>query len=184
MTELIAKSPCDGLLPVAHGAAKLSQVNPGRLTTLLPYRGKDAALARALQEAHGMDAPAPGRTTGKAGARAIWFGQRAILLMGPEPAAGLARHAALTDQSDGWAVLRLEGTGAQDVLARLTPLDLRDGVFRRGHTARTDLAHMMGSLTRLGPQNWQLMVMRSFAATLVHEAGTAMKAVAARSWGV
>ena len=180
MVDLKAKSPCDGLLPVEIGALTLREVNPGAMTSLAPYRGQDAAFAAALKAGHGMDAPAPNRATGKEGARALWFGQRMVLLMGPAPEAGLARHAALTDQSDAWAVLRLEGPGAGDVLARLTPLDLRDSQFKRGHTARTEIAHMLGALTRIGADSWQLMVMRSFATTLVHEVETAMRRVSAR----
>ena len=109
------------------------------------------------------------------------FGREVALLMGPAPDASLAAHAALTDQSDAWIVVRLEGAGARDVLARLTPIDLRDSVFKRGHTARTELAHMMASLTRVGPQAWQIMVFRSFAQTLAHDLKTAMQGVAARA---
>ena len=96
----------------------------------------------------------------------------------PDPT--LAGHAAMVDQSDGWAVLRLEGAGAAEVLARLVPLDLRAPQFRRGHTARTELQHMMASLTRLGPDAFLIMVFRSMARTLVHDLTSAMEAVAAR----
>ena len=76
--------------------------------------------------------------------------------------------------------MRLAGADAADVLARLTPIDLRESQFKRGHTARTELAHMMASITRLGPQSYQIMVFRSLANTLVHDLKTAMKSVAAR----
>ena len=102
------------------------------------------------------------------------------MLIGPEPDASLGEYAALTDQSDGWAVVRLEGKGAGDVLARLVPLDLRPASFKRGHSARTDLAHMMASLTKVGENAFQIMVFRSMARTLVHDLKTAMEGVAAR----
>ena len=54
-------------------------------------------------------APGPNRATGKAGARAIWFGRGMILQGGPAPDPSLAEHAALTDQTDGWACVQLEG---------------------------------------------------------------------------
>lgn len=180
MVELVAKTPCAGLLPLEIGGVTAREAAPGAMTAIAPYKGQDKALSEALKAAHGMAAPAPNRATGKEGARALWFGQRMILLMGPAPDEGLARHAALSDQSDGWAVVRLEGAGARDVLARLVPIDLRDDAFRRGHTARTDLRHMMASLTRVGEEAWQIMVFRAFAETLVHDLKTAMQAVAAR----
>lgn len=111
MAELTAKSPCDGLLPVTVGALKLSEEDLGHLTTIAVFNGKDQALEAALEAAHGMKLPAPGRSTGKAGSRAIWFGRNMALLAGPQPDATLADHAALTDQSDAWAVVRLEGLG-------------------------------------------------------------------------
>lgn len=180
MIDLISKSPCEGLLPLSIGTVNLSEVEAGTLTLVAPYKGADAAVSDALKQAHGMAAPAPNRTTGRDGARALWFGQRMVLLMGPAPDAALAKHAALTEQSDAWAVIRLEGEGARDVLARLTPFDLRDSVFKRGHTARTDLRHMMASITRVGDHAYLVMVFRSFAETLVHDVQSAMETVAAR----
>ena len=180
MVDLIAKSPCAGLLPLTVGTVTLSEPAAGTLTSLAPYAGMDKVLSQALKSAHGMAAPGPNRATGKEGARALWFGNRMILLQGPAPEAKLTRHAALTDQSDAWAVVRLEGDGAADVLARLTPIDLRDSAFKRGHTARTEFQHMMASITRLGPKSYQIMVFRAFAETLVHDLKTAMQSVAAR----
>lgn len=181
MVELIAKSPFEGLLPPTIGTVTLSGVDPGHLTSIAPYHGKAAALSAALKQAHGMAAPGPNRATGKEGARAIWFGHDMLLLQGPVPDGDLARHAALTDQTDGWASLRVEGADAAQVLARLTPIDLRDSRFKRGHTARTELMHMMASITRLGSQNFQVMVFRGFAETLVHDLKVAMRSVAARA---
>ncbi len=181
MVDLIAKTPCSGLLPVTIGTTTLAEIDAGTLTSIAPFRGQEKKLSAALKAAHGMAAPAPNRATGKAGQRALWFGNRMILLQGPAPDAGLAKLAALTDQSDGCVVVRLDGEAATEVLARLTPIDLRDSQFKRGHAARTELRHMMASITRLGPQSFQIMVFRGFAKTLVHDLTIAMKGVAARS---
>lgn len=180
MVELVAKSPLDNMAPLAIGTVTLSEADPGRLTSIAPYKGREKALSEALRAAHGMAAPAPNRATGREGARAIWFGRAMIMLQGPAPDAGLAEHAALTDQSDAWAVVRLDGADAADVLARLTPIDLRPSAFRRGHTARTDLQHMMASITRAGDTAFQIMVFRAFARTLLHDLQTAMEGLAAR----
>ena len=180
MAELVAKSPCAGLLPLEIGAVKVTEEDLGVITALMPYKGQEKPLSMALQAAHGMAFPGPNRATGKAGARAVWMGREQALLMGPEVDAGLAEHAALIDQSDAWAAVRLEGAGAEAVLARLVPVDLRGAVFKRGHTARSQVAHMSGSVTRVGERAFLILVFRSMAATLVHDLKTAMEAVAAR----
>ena len=180
MAELVAKTPCAGLLPLEVGSVTAAEEDLGTITALLPYRGKEKALSQALQAAHGMGLPAPNRATGRAGARALWFGRSQALLLGPAPDAALAEHAALTDQSDAWAAVRLEGDGAEAVLARLVPVDLRGHVFKRGHTARSQVAHMAGSVTRVGERAFLILVFRSMAHTLVHDLKTAMEAVAAR----
>lgn len=181
MSDLIAKSPCGDLLPLDIGTIRLSEVDVGAMTSLAAHRGQDKPLSAALKAAHGMALPAKNRATGKEGARAVWFGQGQVLLIGPVADAALTELAAMTDQTDAWAVVRLEGEGAVDVLARLAPVDLRAPAFKRGHTARTLLGHMTTSITKIGDQAFQIMVFRSMAATLVHELENAMQGVAARA---
>ncbi len=181
MTRLAAKSPCDGLLPLKVADLILSEESLGMLTSVVPFKGQAAALSRALQAAHGVAFPAVGRADfGEAGSCALWFGQDLALLAGPVPDAALARHAALADQSDAWAVVRLTGARSAEVLARLTPLDLRESAFAIGNSMRTELAHMPASLTRMDENAFRIMVFRSFAQTLVDEVKTAMQGVAAR----
>ncbi len=181
MVDLIAKPPFEGLLPLTIGSVTVSAPKHMPLSSVAPFHMQSKKVSDLLKAAHGMAAPAPNRATGKDGARAIWFGHNMILLHGPEPDARLSKHAALTDQSDAWAIVRIEGEDAADVLARLTPIDLRDGHFKRGHTARTELVHMMSSITRVGAQSFQVMVFRGFAQTLVHDLKSAMQSVAARA---
>ena len=54
------------------------------------------------------------------------------------------------------------------------------GVFGPGDTARSDLAHMAASVTRIGPEAFRIMVFRSCARSFVHEMRSAMEGVAAR----
>lgn len=180
MAELIAKTPASGLLPLKIGSVDLSEVDAGHLTSLAPYKGKEAALSDALKTSHGASLPRPNRTTGKEGARVIWFGLNHALLLGPAPASELANLAAITDQSDAWTVVQLRGAGATDVLARLVPVDLCPTQFKRGHTVRTDLMHMTASITSTGANTFLILVFRSMAQTLVHDLKTAMEGVAAR----
>ena len=179
MVDLIARTPLGGIAPRSIGAVTLSEISHEAITSLAPFRGQEAAVSAALKKRFGAAFPKPGRYTGKAGARALWSGMGQALILGAalEPIPG----AAITDQSDAWTCVALDGQGARDVLARLTPLDLRAGVFRTGQAARTEIAHMSGIVLRTGAERYEMMVFRSMAQTLWHDLETAMRMVAGRS---
>ena len=179
MDKLQAISACDGLLPLTIGAATLAEVDLGHITSLAPV-GDAHSLSTALEKAHAVALPKPNRATGKDGARCIWFGRDEMLLVGPAPNKDLGEYGAVVDVSDGWACVELSGTAAVDVLARLAPVDLRDGVFKRGHSVRTQILHMSTSITRVGADRFQILVFRSMAVTLVHDLKQAMAGVASR----
>ena len=181
MAELIARPPCAGLLPLTVGALVLEEVDPGRVTHLAPYRGREAALSGALEAAHGLGFPTPGTVTASGDATCVWAGIGSALLMGVAPDPGLAAQAAAIDQTDGWASVRLRGAGAEDVLARLVPLDLRPGAFGPGRAARSLLGHMTVTLWREAGGGIRILAFRSMAGTLVHELETAMAGVTARA---
>lgn len=179
MARLLARSPAEGLgLPLAVGGVRLSEVALGPVTSIAPFRGREAAVARALG---GAVMPPPGRTERMGEARLIWAGPGRALLIGREAPEGLSGIAAVVDQGDGIAAVVLEGPGARDVLARLVPLDLGERAFPEGTMARTMLNHMAVTLSRLGPEAWEVMAMRSMAATVVRELREAMEHVAARA---
>jgi methylglutamate dehydrogenase subunit D len=180
VVDLIAKSPLEDLLPVSVGETSLTEATPAFITSIAVHKGRDKALAEALKKAHDLALPAIGRTSSKAGLRLIWTGRGQHMLLGDKAAArALARSASLTDQTDGWAVMALTGANAAEVLARHCPLDLGATSFKRGHTARSEVAHMMAVVTRLN-NGFEIMVMRSFAATMVHHLAQAMQSVAAQ----
>lgn len=180
MVELKALNPVVGLLPVVAGDCRLTAVEHGYLAMLSVYKGQEKQLSEALVAAHGVRLAAPNRSTAKAGARCLWFGHDQVLLIGPAPDQTLTQYASVVDQSDSWAVVRLQGGQAADVLARLTSVDLRPAVFKRGHTLRSELRHMMVSISRVGADAFEIMVFRSMAATLVDDLQGAMVSVAAQ----
>lgn len=181
MVELIQKTPCVGMLPLTVGGASLNEAAPKCVTSIMPHKGKKTAVSKALKTAHGMALPADGRSTGRAVLRAIWAGQGQYLLTGNAACdAALSQHASLCDQSDGWAVIVLSGAAADDVMARLCPLDLRAEKFKRGHAARTELAHMMAMIVKT-TGGFEIWVMRSFAKTAVGALQEAMENVAAEA---
>ncbi|WP_428511936.1 sarcosine oxidase subunit gamma [Roseovarius sp.] len=180
MAELKARMPLERLLPMEVAGVRVRQVDLGAMTLVMPYRGRDAALSDALKAAHGLRWPERGRMTGTTTRGVLWFGRAQAMLIGMAPEGGLEENAAVVDQSDAWAVVEIEGDRAAEALARLTPVDLRPGVFEVGHIARTEPSHMTASLTRTGEATYLVMVFRAFAHTLVHELGAALEGVAAR----
>ncbi|MEM9436017.1 MAG: sarcosine oxidase subunit gamma [Pseudomonadota bacterium] len=174
MVKLIAKSAAEGLLPLEGPGVTVSEPPMERLTSLAPLGG---GLEAALEAAHGLALPKPNRTTGKAGARCVWFSATHYMMIGPEPDASLSAHAAVTDQSDAWCRVALSGPRVAEMLSYLAPVDLREEGFKRGHTARTLVGHMSASITRTGAESYELFVFRSMAATLVHELEEALIAL-------
>jgi len=177
--DLIAKSPLAGRAALTLAGVTLAEADLGQITSVAPFKGQDKALAKALK-ALGLSFPAPNQVSSKGDVRLVWTGRDQAFLIGAAPQ-GLEGLAALTDQSDGWAALSLDGPGAGDVLARLYPMDLRVAAFPVGRVARAPLNHMSSILMRSGPQSFEILVFRSMARTAWHEAEAAMRALAARA---
>ncbi len=182
MADLAPRPAWAGLdLPMAFGGVTLAAAPEAAMLDIAPFRGRAAQVGAIL----GAPLPPPGRTATLAdGARLIWAGLDHWLLRGPcataETAARLEAHAAVTRQSDGWTALALGGGGAAEVLARLVPLDLAAAVFPPGAAARTELRHMM-CLILAREHGFEILVLRSFTVSAVHEIGIAMRSVAARA---
>lgn len=185
VTDLAPVSPCGDLLPLQVGDMTLAELDLGGLTLVAPYAGQVEATSDALQSAHGVGFPDPGAAIRRQDTLCLWSGRAQALLAGPEPDPAIASFAALTDQSDGWAVVTLSGRGATEALARLVPLDLRASAFPAGSAARSLLGHMTVIILRdpadSGPDSFTILAFRSMATTLLHELDTAMRRVAARA---
>ena len=177
MPELIAKSALDGR-SLTLGTVTLAEVDVGPITSIAVFPGGGKAVAKGLKTL-GLAMPEPNAFAEKKGARIVWTGRDQAFLMGVEAPA--LEGAAVTDQSDGWAVLGLSGAGAVDVLARLVPVDLRLSVFPVGRAMRSQLNHMNVVILRGGDNAFEIMVFRSMARTAWHELETTMHMVAARA---
>lgn len=173
MAELIAQSATGTMLPVEIGAAILEDAQPEAITWVAPFDGQHDTVARQLG-----GFPGPNETCCLAAGRAIWAGPGQALILGTPVA---PEGAAFADQSDGYTLVTLTGETASDILARLTPLDLRDTTMPEGATARTQLGHMTVSLTRTGAFTYEIIAMRSMTQSLVHDLTRAMTQVAARA---
>ena len=136
-----------------------------------------------MQQAIGIGLSDTGRTLSKGGARVTWFGMDTWLVSGTRVDADLQGLAAVSDQSDGWVAVTIDGTHAAEVLARVTPLDLRAQAFPQGSAARTEVQHMSVGLVRIAETRFLILGFRSMARTLWHDLATAVQGVAARRGG-
>lgn len=181
MARLLGTSAFAAGLPRRIGGLTLAEHDPGPVTSVAPFRGREAAVSAALEGALGLGFPAPNAALASGTARALWAGRGRALILGAPLPDGLGEDAALVDLTSGFAWLHLTGQGVEDVLARLVPLDLRPAAFPEGRTARSLVGHMSASITRLGPETLELAVMRSMAGTLLHEVTQAAEGIAARA---
>lgn len=169
MPELIAKSALAGLAPVTLAKTTLSEAALGPITSIACFPGKLEAVTARLGAF-----PAPNEVKGAL----IWSGPEQAFLLGPAP--DLAGLAAVTDQTGGWAALRLSGPNAEAALMRLYPLDLRTAHFAPGTCARAPLGHMQSVLVREA-EGFLILVFRSMARTAWHEVETALHLLDARA---
>lgn len=165
MGSLAARSAGAGLFPIEAGGLRAVERVPEALWSVMPFPGGSRPAWW----------PEPGRVVERDGVRAVWFGREAAMVEGPRPEV----TAAVTEQTDAWVVVRLEGAGAEDVLARLVPVDLRGRAFPEGSVARTVLGHLNAAVLR-DRAGFELWAFRSMAGTLAHELERAMRGVAAR----
>lgn len=180
VVELYETSPVGAGLPLEIGTVSVREVQTP-LHLLAPYRGQAVQAAAAFNTQMGLEWPGPNELKRKGGVYALWFDHAHIAVMGTTPSTRLARHAAVTDVGDGWTVLELNGAEVRDVLARLTPLDLRVKQFKTGMSQRSSLMHMQAVISCHGKSRFRVMVFRSMTQTLLHDLTTAMESVAARA---
>lgn len=171
-----------GLLrPAGEGRGVIVMERSGLgLATVVARKGRAGPLAARVKERLGVDLSA-GRRQDTSGA---------LSLMGTGPGIWLATHeqgttpllsalrenigdlAAVSDQSDGYAVLRLTGPDVREALAKFVFIDLHPGAFSVGSVACTVAGHMGITLWRLedSPDGaiFELAVYRSFAVSFWH----------------
>jgi len=179
VVKLKAISPCQDIPAQTIGSVTMQELAPAAITSIAVKTGRQKTASQSLKKQFGVALPGANRSTGTAGARCVWFGHDQVMLLGPQPAR--IDGASMTDQSDAWAVIQLQGRHSRAVLARMVPIDLNADVFKRGHTARTLLGHVPASLTRTGEDRFDLMVFRSMAHTVITEIIHAMSSISAQN---
>lgn len=173
------RSAWSGILQDGHFGAKGAAgvtvtVRDGLgVASLIAGDGGEAALAEALTTRFGLRLPTS-PVANVTGAHALlWAGPGQWLLVAEsrdgfaEALQGLSGLAAVADQSDGRAVLRLSGKHIRAAMAKGCMIDLHPLAFPVGSTALTSIAHLGVHLWRAadGPEGavFEIMVARSMA---------------------
>lgn len=89
----------------------------------------------------------------------------------------LAGTAYITDQTDVWVALHIEGPGARAALERICPIDLHPDAFAEGAAARTVMEHLGTIVVRDGMDSFLLLSARSSADSFLHAVETSIRNV-------
>ena len=179
MVDLYATPAAAAALPLKIGTVSIVEVQAS-LFLIAPYKEKLKHAASILNIEMGLKWPVAHELILAGSGYVFWFDHSHIALLGVEPSTKLPRYAAVTDVSDAWCIVDISGVSVRDILARVTPLDMRPKSFKSGITQRSMIMQMHASITCLGQSRFRLMVFRSMARTLVHDLTIAMESVAAR----
>jgi sarcosine oxidase subunit gamma len=179
---LVARSPFAGLTAAAAGNGVIAVDRDGLgLTTVLVRNGQTTMLAARVKDVFGIDLPRGPRRIANGAVSFAGIGPESWLATAEDGGNALAAslrdtlrdHAAVVDQSDGYAVVRVSGPKVREALAKGVPLDLHARAFRVGDVAVTVVSHIGAMLWRLedgadGQPVFEIAVFRSLAADFWH----------------
>jgi sarcosine oxidase subunit gamma len=184
-----ARSPLAGALSAAegHGAAGgragiTAVIRDGvGFATVMTRRGASDALNQRIRERFGIDLPHGPHRSAATGVAFIGMGPGSWLALaervGNEFAARLMSEldgvASVSDQSDGYTMIRLSGANVRDALAKLIPIDVDARAFQVGDAASTVASHIGVTVWRLpdGPDSaplFELILFRSLTRSFWH----------------
>lgn len=125
-----------------------------------------------VQAATGLALPEALHSVDNADWSLSWIAPDEWLLVGPGDQAftmeqrlrgQLSGHYAAINVSGGQTLVRLFGAYARAVLMKSCPYDVHDRNFPVGKVVNTVLAKTQATIRRLGEQDWELVIRRSFA---------------------
>jgi sarcosine oxidase, subunit gamma len=155
-----------------HGLVRIEDAGLRGMVTLRADLSA-AKVRAAVKKVAGVELPAMRRVTLDGARGALWMSPDELLLLVPHGEAALAVeslskalagvHHLAAEVSDARAVFRIEGAAWRDVLAKLTPADLRPGAFAPGEVRRTRLAQVPAAFWMTGAESVELVCFRSLA---------------------
>jgi len=156
----------------------IAELTDFELVQIMARRGQSDAVRQACAEGYGKAAPGTPQAVEADGALLIWSGPDQFLVLSPrgsamEKARSLfSGTASLSEQSDGRSLIRISGTRARDMLAKVCSVDLHPSVFAVGAAAATSIDHTPVNLWRgadsSGEAVFHLLVFATFAESLWH----------------
>jgi len=163
----------------------LSEQPQTAIVSIAVPRGGGAALAEAFRAGLGVDLPAPGTSVlSNDGAKRVYGmapDQFFVVFDHDRPDAARVVDAALggtayvTDQTDVWVTLRIDGPVAISALERICPIDLNARAFPEGRVARTVMEHLGTIILRDGPDIFTIFSARSSAGSFLHAVQTSIR---------
>ncbi len=89
----------------------------------------------------------------------------------------LGNSAYVTDQSDSWAGLFIDGDSAVQALERICPIDLHPSTFGVGRVTRTSMEHLTVIIVREADNRFLLLSPTSSAHSFLHALETSLRNV-------
>lgn len=174
--------------PKSYDGIHITAAEDRAIVSLATPLGGDDALAAATRSAYGIAPPPVGHTATSANgdvtlARLAQDQMFALLAfdLGNDPvatvSAALGNAAYLTDQSDSWAGLRLDGPASRAALERICPLDLDASNFPAGSIARTAMEYLAVIVVCEAADIYTLLSPRSSADDFLHMVETSARNV-------
>lgn len=168
-----ARSAFAGAKAPSGSPVTLDVIDGLMIAHISALKGQKAALQAKMREAYGLELPMTPTVTEGRSLSALWAGPGQWLVIAPaegrsdleqELAKGLAGHAAVTDQTDSRAIIRVSGPKAASVLATGLPIDLHPRAFGPNSVAITHAAHIGVVVWRgAAEQSFHVACSRSFA---------------------
>jgi len=156
----------------------IAELTDFELVQIMARRGQSDAVRQACAEGYGKAAPGTPQTVEADGALLIWSGPDQFLVLSPRGSATekarslFSGTASLSEQSDGRSLIRISGTRARDILAKVCSVDLHPSVFAVGAAAATSIDHTSVNLWHgadsSGEAVFHLLVFATFAESLWH----------------
>ena len=149
-------------LPLTGEGYKIDPLPATRITAIAPFPGA----ADALRERLG-GFPGPGEVLDQGERRLVWAGRDLAFVFGEGLPEGLEKCCAMTDQSDGWCGVELQGAGAAALLSRRLPFDLRN--MATPTAARSVMDHLPVLVIRWQSDRFEIWVWRSMYDSFVQQ---------------
>jgi len=177
-----AQGATEGRVAACGDAGVTAVIRDGvGLATVMARTGASDALTQRVRERLGIELPQGPHRSAAAGVAFVGMGPGSWLALaerdGDDFSARLMSEldgvASVSDQSDGYTMIRLSGANVRDALAKLIPIDVDPRAFQVGDAASTVASHIGVTVWRLpdGPHSsplFEVILFRSLTRSFWH----------------